>query len=315
MIIILEQIIILGIIGLIGFIAYKLKAISSEHNNGLVKVIIRITLPLLIFTSFAGAELNKDIVSNFPIIILASFISVSCLFFLSKASARLLTLDTENTSLHNVHTMFGNVAFLGFPLLNAVFPGGEGLIYAAIFQLGHDSLMWTWGILIMNKATKEKKKKGVLHLLNPTTASFFLGIAFMFLKIKIPDIVFKPLHSVGHTTIYLSMVYVGAVLAQVKAKSLIYNFRSYLLSFNKLILGPALLIFFFMVLQKLGLNISNKAIITSVLQAAMPCMIIISVLAKDMGLNSIQAVENIFVSTVLSLITLPLVYFCASNIF
>ncbi|PLX09489.1 MAG: hypothetical protein C0596_02845 [Marinilabiliales bacterium] len=62
--IILEQILILSIMTVVGVIAYKLKAINKENANGLVKVIIKITLPLLIFTTFAGTELTDEILIN-----------------------------------------------------------------------------------------------------------------------------------------------------------------------------------------------------------------------------------------------------------
>ncbi|MDY0314040.1 MAG: AEC family transporter, partial [Bacteroidales bacterium] len=144
--IIIEQILVLALISIIGLIAFKLKAITKENNAGLVKVILKITLPILIFTTFANTNLDKEIIQNFPIVFISAIISVSLLFFLSNISSKFLKLDKENKALHNAHTMFGNTVFLGFPLLDALFPGGEGLIYATIFQLAHDSLMWTWGV-------------------------------------------------------------------------------------------------------------------------------------------------------------------------
>ncbi len=315
MVVIAEQIIILAIISIIGYIAFKVKAVNAEHNNGLVKIIIKITLPLLVFTSFAGAEPTREMISNFPFIIAVAFLSVFVFYFLSTISAKAIKLDKENTALHNAQTMFGNTVFLGYPLLNAVYPGGEGLMYAVIFHLGHDCLVWTWGIYILNKSSKIKKTNTFLNLINPTTISFLTGIIFLIFKIKLPEIIFNPISAVGHTTIYLSMIYVGIILAQVRAKSLISNFRSYVLSFNKLILGPIILCVIFYVLQMLGLEISEKALVSSILQAAMPCMIIISVMAKDMELNATQAVENIFVSTVLSLITLPVIFYLVSFVF
>ncbi len=293
---------------LVGAIAYKTKAINKDNTNGLVKVIIKITLPLLIFTTFAGTELTDKILINFPFIFSASIFVVLVLFLLSNLSAKILHLNIENKALHNVHTMFGNVVFLGFPLLDALFPGGEGLIYATFFQLGHDTLMWTWGIYILNKGSKNKSSKNWKHLINPTTIAFVLGVLFLLTNIKIPNLLFIPLNKIGHTTIYLSMIYVGSVLAAVKLKSLITNFRSYILSFNKLLLGGLILFGVFKLLQIIGINVPQKAIIVSVLQTTMPCMIIISVLAQEMGLNSKQAVENIFVSSVLSIITLPFVF-------
>ena len=311
--IIIEQILVLALIAIIGLIAFKLKAITKEHNAGLVKVILKITLPILIFTTFANTNLDKEIIQNFPIVFVSAFISVILLYFLSNISAKILKLDKENKALHNTHTMFGNTIFLGFPLLDALFPGGEGLIYATIFQLAHDSLMWTWGIVIMSKASnKNLEKNNKKHLLNPISLAFAVGLILMIFKIKLPDLILKPLLGVGHTTIYISMIYVGAVLAQAKLKPLIQNLRSYILSFNKLIFAPLVLALILFLVKSLGLNISDTAFICAVLQSAMPCMIIISVLAEDLGLNAKQAVENILVSSVLSIFTLPFIYWVIS---
>ena len=312
---IFEQILILSIMTIVGVIAFKLKAITRENANGLVKVIMKITLPLLIFTTFAGTELTDEILISFPFVFFSSFFIVFILYLLSKLSAKTLKLDKENTALHNVHTMFGNVVFLGFPLLDALLPGGEGLIYATIFQLGHDTLMWTWGIFILNSGAPKKTSNNLKHLINPTTISFILGLIFLIAKIKIPNLIFTPLNNIGHTTVYLSMIYVGVVLGAVKLKSLISNLRSYVLSFNKLILGPIVLLAGFYLLKHTGVNIPQKAVIASVMQAAMPCMIIISVLAEEMGLNSKQAVENIFVTSILSMGSLPLIYWVVTIVF
>lgn len=313
--IIIEQILILAIISIIGLIAFKLKAISKDNCNGLVKVILKITLPVLIFTTFAKTELDSEMIASFPFVFGAAFFCVPILYLLSKISAKAQKLDKENTALHNVHTMFGNAVFLGFPLLNALFPGGEGLIYASIFQLAHDGLMWTWGIFILNNGSEQKSSKTWKHLINPTTVAFIIGILFMLLKIKIPFVILEPLNGLGHTTIYLSMIYIGAVLANIKVKPLITNIRSYILSFNKLILGPLILMLIYYLLTKAGINIPKTAITCAILQSAMPCMIIISVLAEELGLNAKQAVENIFISSVLSIITLPFIYYLTTLLF
>lgn len=307
--VIVEQILILAVTGLIGWGAFRLKAFTQEDAEGLVKVILKITLPLLIFTTFAGTQLNAEMIAAFPFVFGAAFVSVAVLFLLSQWSAKLQKLDRENTALHKTSTMFGNVAFLGYPLLNAVFPGGEGLIYATIFQLGHDGLMWTWGIFILNNGAQQKSSQSWRHMINPTTIAFLAGVLFLVLKIKIPPILFEPLSGLGHTTIYLSMVYVGAVLATVKVKALLTNARSYIVSLNKLIVGPLIVLCCFYVLRRAGVYIPFTAMGAAIMQSATPCMIIISILAKELKLNAKQSVENIFISSILSMATLPFIYF------
>jgi len=308
--IITNQILILGLITLIGYLAFVLKAVNKEINQALVRIIMKVTLPLLLFTTIANLETDSKALINGIVIFFAGALAVLILYLLSRLSSKILKLDRSNKALHKAHTMFGNVVFLGFPLMDALFPGGKGLLYATLFQLGQDTLMWTWGIVMMSKASDKTTKHSWKHLFNLNTLAFALGFLFYFTGIKLPFVFNQALSGIGHTTIYLSMVYVGAVLAQVKLISLIKNFRSYFLSFNKLLLGPAMLAGILYALQSAGLQwMDTDAIVVIVLQAGMPSMIIISVIARELGLNDFQATQNIFVTTVLSLVTLPLLYY------
>ena len=308
--VIANQVLILSIISLVGYLAFKFKAIGKEQNSALVRVIMKITLPLLLFTTVSGMETDAKTLVNGLGVFVFSILSVLILFLISSLSGKMLKLDRENYALHRSHTMFGNVVFLGFPLLNALFPGGKGLLYATIFQLGHDALMWTWGILILSNGKGERSKHSWKHLLNLNTLAFALGFLVYFSGLKIPEAPMAAMAGIGHTTIYLSMVYVGAVLAQAKLSSLVRNFRSWVLSLNKLLLGPVITGLLIFILKQSGINwLEDDAITVIILQAGMPCMIIVSVIARELGLNDLQATQNIFVSTLLSLLSLPFLYY------
>ncbi len=312
MIIIIEQILKLSILAILGILAVKLKFLKLDYAEGISKLLIKITIPLLVFTTFSKFDISSVSIINFFIVIVFSIISTLILYILSLSGVKIFKLDERNAPLHKVQTMFGNVVFLGFPLLNSLFPGGEGLIYAALFQLGHDAVLWTLGIVIIKNNKNNNIFKEIKHLLNPVTISFILGVVFMFLKIPIPDIIFNPLFNLGHTTIYISMIYVGIILTKADYVSLLKNKRSYFLSLNKLLIGPLIVLGIIFMLSLIGINIDKTAAIVIVLQTAMPCMIIISVLAQEFGLNVKQSVENIFVTSVLSILTLPLLYYLSN---
>lgn len=309
MIIIIEQILKLSLLAILGILAVKLKFLKLDYAEGISKLLIKITIPLLVFTTFSKFNISSVSIINFFIVIVFSIISTLILYILSLSGVKIFKLDKRNAPLHKVQTMFGNVVFLGFPLINSLFPGGEGLIYAALFQLGHDAVLWTLGIVIIKNNKDNNIFKEIKHLLNPVTISFILGVVFMFLKIPIPDLLFNPLFNLGHTTIYISMIYVGIILTKADYVSLLKNKRSYFLSLNKLLIGPLIVLGIIFVLSRIGLNINKTAAIIIVLQTAMPCMIIISVLAQEFGLNVKQSVENIFVTSVLSILTLPLLFY------
>ncbi len=307
--IIFEQVLILMIIAFVGFLAAKFKVMTPEGNKSLSKLIIKITLPLLILTTFSNTNIDLGVIHNMPYVAGAAFLSILILYFFARISAKAQKLDKENRALHASSTMFGNIGFLGFPLLDAIFPGGEGLIYASIFQLAHDTILWTVGLMMLNNASKTKSKESWKHILNPATIALIIGLLFFIFKVELPRFIYEPFHGIGQSTIFLSMIYTGAILSQVKVKSVLLNYRSYIICFNKLILCPIIFIFIFKLILSFGIEISQAAIICSILEIATPCMIIVSVLTEELGLNSKQSVENIFISSVLSIFTLPLIYY------
>ncbi|MGI6320904.1 MAG: AEC family transporter [Bacteroidales bacterium] len=308
--IIFSQIAMLLIMSIIGAMAYLIKLIGKNEIDGIVKLVTKITLPLLIFTTFASSKIDANILKNGLIVAALSALSVVLFFIFSSISARILKLDKKNRALHRLSSMFGNVVFLGFPVIDAVFPSGEGLIYATMFHLGQDALMWTWGVFILNKANRENATKAQNPLQNPITLAFIAGIIFMLLPFQLPEIIFTPLSSIGKTTTYVSMIYVGTVLAMINPLKVFLNLRSYVVSFNKLILVPFIILALFKFTSLsaiLGLN--STAIGVVILQAGMPSMILISLIVKDANMDYKQATENIFLSTLLSFASISLLFY------
>lgn len=308
--IIIHQIIILGIMVLVGVIATKAAVIDQNLKDGIARLVFNITLPLMIITTYAKTTLTPELIKNGALVIFLAFVSIMFLYLLGWLSTRFQKLDVRQGSIHTLHTMFGNSVFLGFPLLNALFPGGEAIFYATLFFLVSNSVMWTLGIYIFCRENGNGKTGNVKQLLNPNTISFGIGITFMLLQFDIPEVVMSPLYGIGQTTNYLSMLYIGAMLAHTNIRGTIRRKSIYILSFNKLILGPVVLALFFTLLTHfLNIEISPLAFNVVILEAGMPCMVVVVVLAKRYGADDYLATENLFVSTLLSIATLPLLYY------
>jgi predicted permease len=112
----------------------------------------------------------------------------------------------------------------------------------------------------------------------------------------------------GSANTWLSMLYIGAMLVFSKTGSLLKNKELYIVSFNRLITGPFLLILIFITASALTGYAPDK-LVTSViiLEASMPCMATVVIMAKEFGSDDSLAVGNVFVSTIFSIITLPFV--------
>ena len=307
--IILHQIIILSVLVIIGVIATRTKIITTSVKKGVADIVFDITLPLLIITTFMRIDLSPVILRNSGLVLLFTYLALGIMYLFGHLFSKAAKLKGSQRAVFINHHMFGNIVFLGFPLMDALFPGGEGLLYAAIFQLASNSVMWTFGVWVFLKGSGGKRNEVWRNMVNPNTIAFFVGLLFMFVRIPVPDILYEPLHGLGKTTIYLSMLYIGAMLAATSVRGIFRKPYLFLLSFNKLLLVP----FFFAGLTYLLTywffpafgEIAMKVLI---LEASMPCMATIVVMARKFNSDDQLATENVFVSTILSAFTIPLVY-------
>jgi predicted permease len=308
---IIQQIFILFVLALIGVIATKLNIIEKNIKTGLTKIIFNVTLPFLIITNVSSLEITKEILINWIILIILAFFSIVFFLVLGKITDRALKLPPKQSTIHKLHTAFGNAVFLGFPILDALFPGGEGILYGIIYFLTQNTTMWTLGIYMFTKEQNngDKKIDALKKLLNPNTIAFFIGLAMLFLNIHIPNFMFASLHGLGETTMYLAMLYIGAILADFHFKEMVKNKTTFILSLNKLIIGPILFLFIIkglLIFTPLEANITGLTVL--VLESAMPCQTLMVILARKYNKDDFYATQNLSVSTILSIITLPLIY-------
>ncbi len=307
--IIFQQISILALLTVTGYTAEKLKLFPDGFHLGLNKLVMKITLPLMIFMSLSKFELSAEVFESSVLVFTFAYISMFILLAAGTLSAKLLKLSNGSYTVHKIHTTFGNIAFLGYPLLDSLFPGGKGLFYAVIYHIALESLLWTMGVIIFNKGKSISITESLKHLLNPNTIAFALGITGFMIRLKLPYILDKTMSGLGGTTIYLSMIYIGITLSKISIRGALKEFSIYVLTVNKMILVPTVLILLINFTQNLlGFDFDQAAKAVTVLQTATPCMATIVIMAADFKSDSELAAKNVFLTTLLSILTLPLVY-------
>ncbi|HXK50255.1 MAG TPA: AEC family transporter [Clostridiales bacterium] len=307
--IIFQQISILGLLTLTGYMAQKLSLFPEGFHLGLNKLVMKITLPLMIFSSLYKFRLSSEIIKSAALVFIFAYISIFLLLGAGTAAGKLLKLKGGSYTVHKIHTTFGNIAFLGYPLLDSLFPGGTGLFYAVVYHIALESLLWTMGVIIFNKGKSIRLSESLKHLLNPNTAAFVLGIAGFLIHLRIPYILDTTIKGLGGTTIYLSMIYIGITLSRISIRGTLKELSIYVLTFNKMILVPFVLILIIDLLTRVfGLGIDPVARAVTVLQAATPCMATIVIMAGNFNSDADLAAKNVFLTTLLSILTLPFVY-------
>lgn len=291
-----DQVLILFFIGLVGVYARKKRIITDEVRSGLTNIILDIALPLLTIASF-NLSFSWDKLYNAGYIVGLSFLIHGGLYFISGFVFPGHTDDMKSVLRYTM--VFSNAAFMGFPVVDALF-GRTGVFYASIYLIPYRILMWTLGVALFVKGGSKDNLKKIL--LNPSIIATFLGILIFLLPVKVPTVLNNAFDMVGSTTTPLSMIVIGALIADVKLKEVFSGYAIFYLSFIRLIALPALV---FVILKLFNMDSTVVNIMTVL--TAMPAGTMSAMLSERYGGNSSFASKCVFVTTVLSTATIPLI--------
>ncbi len=317
--IISRQILILALLGITGFIAGKKKILPENTHKYISAIILKITMPFLVFTTMGNYSFTGQTLKNGFFIFVMGVVFILFGGFISLGPCKLMGIREKTRNIYIAQSMFGNVIFMAYPLLKAMY-GDEGIVYAIFYNIANDAILWTLGVYLFNRHNTKNWKENLSHLINPNTLAFIGGFIMIVLKgvfkfeetevyKSVWDIFYSTFYNLGHITIYLSMLFIGLILSTVKIegiKDLVLRARYLVYSLFKLILIPVLAILLFKATGNF-FNIFVKRIV--VLQLAMPASTIVSALALEYGSDYNAATEGIFISTILSILTLPLIVY------
>jgi predicted permease len=305
--IIINLILMLGFLVMIGIGASRFKVITPVSKDFLARIIFNITLPAMLFTNFSRISLTDRLLNNSILCLVISVCVLMFMLFTGWFTSRILKLKEGESGIFRIHSMLGNIMYLGFPVISSLF-GNEGLLYASIFALVSNILMWTVGVMTVSSARENSLRQSLKHVFNPNSIAIVAGFILFLLSFKIPKILLDPLSGLGSANTYLSMLYIGSVIYFASIRKMLRNRAVYALSFNKLILVPMIILGIFILLNTiLPVKIDSMVISVLVLQAAMPCMVNVVILVNYLGEDDSLATANVFLSTILSILTLPLI--------
>ncbi|WP_195952867.1 AEC family transporter [Clostridium saudiense] len=293
--VVVNGVISLFLIILVGVYAAKKRIITKEINKGLTNILLKITLPCLVVSSFIfdlSDELKDNIIRCFIYSPLVLIISIVISYIL------LIPIKGEKKIIIQFANVFSNCGFIGFPIVFSIY-GNEGVIYASIFNLFFTAFLWTYGVILFNGKMKREDIKKVL--LNPAIVAVFIGLIIMIFGFDIPSVLSSTLDLVGNMTSPLSMIIVGVILGNAKIISYLKDKTIYYSAFLKLIIMPCILILISKLLKDTSLVIKTLIIVT-----AMPAAAMTSILAESFDKESEYSAVIVFITTLFSVITFPI---------
>lgn len=281
---------------IVGVYIRKKDVLSKESSKELSKLLTNITLPCLLITSF-NYSYSEDMISKARIMFVYSIIINVILIFISKVVT--LKYPENSKKVLRFATIFSNCGFMGYPVLQSLF-GKIGIFYGAIFNIPFNIFMFSVGVMIYTGKKDLKSLKEVI--INPSIIATFLGLIMFVFSIKLPYSIFNAAKIVGSMTTPLSMIIVGTMLSELKIKDIFSSTLVYYASFLRLIFVP------FLTLGILKLLNADKLLMQiAVIIEAMPTAVLASILAERYGADTALASRSVFVSTIISMITIPFI--------
>lgn len=296
----LQQMLIFFLIMLVGYICRKIKVFGETTGKMISGIVINIGNPALIIAS----GMNPETLENKGKLLLTlgvALIFFAIMFVIAELIPRLLRADRQDYGAYQVMTIFSNIAFMGYPLLNAMY-GSEAVIHAAIFNLLYSVLIYTYGIHKM-KTDGERERLNWRQLLNVGVVSCIIAVILYISNLPVPVIFEDTASRIGAITGPLSMLVIGDSLAQIKLKDLFTDIRLLIFSGLKLLLVPTLL------LWGLGFFITDPMFRgVCLVMTATPVGSMTVMLAQQYGGDYRLTSKGVALTTVLSVATMPFLF-------
>lgn len=292
-----------------GMTARILKITDRNFTKQLSALVAKVLTPFLLINVFQK-EYSNEILKVGIGIFIATFISFAGAIFISKLIYSKFAKSEKY--IYEFSTIFSNCGYLGFPVLQSIF-GDIGLLYGAFFNAAFNIFVWSYGIYIIRKSASEHENKISLReiFVNPGTVSIAIGFLLFVFRIKLPPILFDATKMIGDTCFPLAMFVTGGILADVEKKITIFNdLKIWLVSFAKLVLVPVLSLF---VMYLLNVNPYVAVTVTVLLSASSATNTVI--FTEMYGGDSKTGVKCVCLSTIISILTMPLVTMLAQKLF
>lgn len=299
---IVSQVMVLFLLICTGFVTKRLGIVTEKINRELGRLIMNVTLPAFIIVSMNYEFSYQALIESFNLLII-SFVVYGFAIVVSKVVVRALKIERAKVDVYEYVMTFSNVGYMGYPVVAIVF-GTTGVFYAAIYNLSFNLLIWTYGVHLMSRSKGTKQltaSQRLKHILNPGLIAVFIGFFLFLTSTKMPQTLYRTMDMIGSTTTPLSMMFIGFLLSELQFKDLFNEFKDYVVIMIRLLLLPAVV---GIVLYKMGMT--GYLLGIPVLITAMPGAANTAVFAELYENDSVLASKLVFISTLLSVVTIPL---------
>ena len=284
----------LVLIMLLGYLCARIGITGPEFNQRVTPLVMNVLLTATILNSVLSVPdfTGRDIVDYVLVLTAATVLQVVMAWFLP----RLLRTRSEDVGATRLVTAFGNVGFVGLPVVAAIF-GDEMVFFASLCNIPFNLALYSCSAAQLSPDGGRVRWQDVL---NAPVIATLLSVVLLLSRVHVPGVLADTISSVSGVTIPLSMLVIGTSLGGISVRSVLTDWRVYVVSAVRLLVCPLLT---WLVLRPFA---AGALLGISVLMAACPSAMLVTALCLQYGRSDAFASKCIFLSTVLSAVTIPL---------
>ncbi len=289
-----SNVLVLFILIAVGYMSNKTKMLKSESIKDMTNFVLYIVTPCVIINSYQR-EFDSQMLVGLAITLAAAFLS----FALNILMSHLLVKDRDSRVEKTLRfgAVFSNCGYMSLPLQQAML-GETGVFYGATYVTVFQIVLWTYGVVVMSGNIKSISLKKIV--INPGVMGTVAGIVFFVCSISIPFSIIEPMKHLAALNTPIPMIIVGYHLAGASFK--IKGLSAYVAIILRLIVFPLLMI--------LGLwlcGITGDIMVACTIAASAPVAAATTMFSEKFGGDTSLSATMVSVTTLLSIITMPLV--------
>lgn len=289
----IRQNIIMALYMALGYFLYKKKIITKAGSGDIGKMLLNLVMPMAIIKSYIR-DFSRDLFQGFLISFVISLAALILAIMISTVCFQ------KKSVIKQFGAAFSNAGFIGIPLVQMVL-GEEAVFYVASFVALLNILQWTYGVFIFTRDKSVISLKKIAT--NPIVLALCAGLLLFFLPVTVPAEINTVISTLASMNGPLAMIVLGTYLAQIKFTELFKTKETYLCTAVRLLLIPAATVCLMLIIPD-RFETMRLALLFA---AAAPVGANVAIFAQIYGQDYTEAVKDVCLSTVLSIVTMPVI--------
>lgn len=295
--VLLQQMGILFVYMMIGYVACKKEYFDQEFGKKLSWLVVNVANPMLAISAVVNNE-EQIAKKDFYVTVLLAICFYAFFLILARILPRLIGVQKSDIGVYKMMTTFNNIGFMGFPVIAAAY-GNGALIYAVPFSIMFNILCYTWGIQTLCGGGEKGNWKRIINI---GTISGIISIVLFFMQIPVPKMICSLSAGLSNLTGPLSMLVIGISIAAMELKDLFTDVKLLKFALIKLLAVPV-------AAMLLVCQVIDNWLICEVflVMMATPAASMCAMLSQQYGGDYELAAKGVALTTILSVVTMPIV--------